>query len=72
MDPATIALIVGLVEAAIKDSPELIAEFKALFAKDTVVPQDWLDLKAKVLSMSYAQYVSDSAIPVVVPVSPVL
>jgi hypothetical protein len=54
MDPITASLIIGLVGELIKDSPELIAEFQAIFAKENPTPQDWLDLRAKVEAQSFA------------------
>lgn len=62
MPPATLALIVGLVEEAIKDTPELVAEFQKIFAIKNATPADWQALKTTVLAENYEQYVPDSAI----------
>lgn len=63
MSPATLALIVGLVEEAIKDTPGLIVDFKKIFGTADPTSADWQGLKAKVASESYEQYVPSTSIP---------
>lgn len=63
MTKETQALIVGLVEEAIKDAPGLINEFKAIFAVANPTTANWAAFKAKVASESYEQYVPDTALP---------
>jgi hypothetical protein len=53
MNPATIALVIGLVEEAIKEAPAVAAEIKTIFANGNPTPDDWAALKAKVLSQSF-------------------
>lgn len=53
MNPATIALIIGLVEELIKDSPAIYAELQTILSNPNPTPQDWLDLKSRVLSESF-------------------
>jgi hypothetical protein len=53
MNPATIAIIVSLVEQAIKDAPHLIADFKAIFNKVDPTPADWMALRERVLATSF-------------------
>lgn len=63
MTPQMLALVVGLVEEAIKDTPELVVEFKKIFGTTDPVSADWNALKVKVLAESYEQYVPNTAIP---------
>lgn len=60
MSPATIALLIGLVEELIKDTPALVTEFQAIFAKENPTPQDWFDLREKVLSQSFESLAPDA------------
>ena len=53
MNPATIALIVSLVEEAIKVYPQLAAELSVIFTKPNPTPEDWLALKAKIQSQTF-------------------
>jgi len=53
MSPATIALIISLVQEAIKDAPHLIADFKAIFSKADPTPADWMALRERVLATSF-------------------
>jgi hypothetical protein len=48
MNPATIALIVTLIEEAIKLEPQLAAELATIFSKPNPTPDDWAALRAKV------------------------
>lgn len=57
MSPATIVLILSLVEEAIKVAPEVAAGIKAIFAKGDPTPEDWSTLRALVLSKTYKDYV---------------
>ena len=60
MSPATIALIIGLVEEAIKVEPALAAELQALFSKPDPTPADWLALKTRVLGQSFESLAPDA------------
>ena len=53
MNPATIALIIALVEEAVKLTPAIRTELQAIFNKPNPTPEDWLLLKARVLSQSF-------------------
>jgi len=60
MPPATIALVIALVEKAIKVTPGLIADLQAIFAKPEPTAADWQALRDKINSKSYADYVPQS------------
>ena len=60
MNPATIALIVALVEEAAKVAPQLVTDLQGIFAKPNPTPEDWLALRAKVLAKGYSDYVPQS------------
>jgi hypothetical protein len=60
MTPATLALIVSLVEEAITEAPAAYAAFQAVFSKPNPTAADWEALRATVLSQSYASLVPDS------------
>lgn len=53
MTPALIPIIVDLVEAAITDTPALIAEFQALFASGTPTAEQFAALRAKVAAENF-------------------
>jgi hypothetical protein len=63
MSPATISLIVQLVQIAIAEEPAIAEEFKTLFATANPTPADWDSLRQKVLSKTYKDYVPDSDLP---------
>lgn len=69
MNPGLIALILQLVEEAIKDAPGVIADLRAIFSKDNPTPTDWQALRIKVLSQSYADFVPASALVAAPPAS---
>jgi hypothetical protein len=62
MNPAMLAIVVSLVEEAIKQEPAIVAEFQNIFSKPNPTPEDWQALRVKVLAKSYGDYVPDSAI----------
>ena len=53
MSPAAIALIISLVEEAIKDYPAIAADLTAIFSKPNPTPDDWNALRAKVLGETF-------------------
>lgn len=63
MSPATIALILSLIEEAIKDEPAVQAALTNIFTKPATTPADWLALRADVLASDYSKYVPDSGLP---------
>lgn len=63
MNPAIIALIISLVEEAVKITPGIVADLQEIFAKPNPAPADWETLRQKVLSKRYADYVPASALP---------
>lgn len=63
MPPATIALIIALVEEAIKVEPQVAAGLQSIFSKANPTPEDWQTLRANALAKSYADYVPASALP---------
>lgn len=70
MSSALLALIVSLVEEAVKLAPNVAADIKAIFNKTDATPQDWADLKAKILANTYESYVPDTQIGKTPPASP--
>jgi len=60
MTPATIALIIGLVEQAIKLRPILQEELTAIFAKPDPTPEDWYALKMQILDDSFEKLAPDA------------
>jgi len=60
MNPAMLALIVGLVEQAIKLEPTIAAELKAIFTKTDPTPADWLALRTRVLGQSFESLAPDA------------
>ena len=60
MSPAAIALIIQLVEEAIKITPAAYADFQTIFSNPNPTPADWAALRAKVLAKDYAAYVPAS------------
>ena len=63
MSPALIAVIVQLIQVAIEEAPQLIADLQAIFSNPNPTPADWEALRQKVLSVSYSDYVPASALP---------
>lgn len=57
------ALVIALVEEAVKDTPALITEFQTIFSVANPSPADWTALRTKVASESYEQYVPGTSIP---------
>lgn len=62
MNPAVISLIIGLVEMAIKYQPQIAAELKAIFEKENPTPEDWMVLKAKVLTAKWEDLAPDAEV----------
>ena len=60
MDPATISLIIGLVELAVKAEPALAAELQTIFNNPNPTPDDWAALKAKVTGTSFESLAPDA------------
>jgi len=58
-----LALVVSLIEEAVKVAPEVAAELKNIFSVSNPSPADWEALRQKVLSKNYANYVPASALP---------
>ena len=63
MPPAILALIVTIVEEAIKVAPSFAVAMKTIFTKDNPTPADFAALRAAVASESYAQFVPASDLP---------
>jgi len=63
MNPATIALIISLVEEVVKIAPEAYADFQAIFNNPNPTAADWQALRDKALAKGYAQYVPESDLP---------
>ena len=57
MSPATIALIISLVEEVIKIAPEAYRDFQTIFSNPNPTAADWEALRAKALAKGYADYV---------------
>ncbi len=62
MSPATVALIISLVEKAIKLRPVLQEELSALFSAPDPKPEDWLRLRERVLTTRFETLVPDAPI----------
>lgn len=60
MSPATIALIVQLVELAVKEAPAIATELQAIFSKPNPTPEDWAALRAKVAAQSFESLAPDA------------
>lgn len=60
MNPTTIALIISLVEEAIKVAPSIAAELKAITSKSDPTPADWAALKAKILATPFESLAPDA------------
>ena len=54
-----LALIVGLVEEAIKLTPTIAAEIKALMSKEDVTPADWQALRARIEANDFHRLAPD-------------
>ena len=63
MSPTLIALIISLVEEFVKIAPQAYQDLQTIFSKPNPTPEDWEALRAKVLSISYADYVPASDLP---------
>jgi hypothetical protein len=63
MNPATLSLIISLVEEAIKVEPSVQAALTSIFTKANPTPADWEALHAAVLANDYSSYVPDSGLP---------
>jgi hypothetical protein len=59
MTPAMLALIIGLVEEAIKLYPSIADEIKAITSKPDPTPADWLALKERVLALDFSTLAPD-------------
>ncbi|MEI6075552.1 MAG: hypothetical protein WCS94_08270 [Verrucomicrobiota bacterium] len=57
MSPATIALIISLVEEVVKIAPQSYADFQAIFNNPNPTAADWEALRAKALAKGYSDYV---------------
>lgn len=60
MSPATLALIIQLVEAAITEAPDVYSELQSIFSKPNPTPEDWQALRTKVLSESFESLAPDA------------
>ncbi|MGD0744146.1 MAG: hypothetical protein ABSA45_03230 [Verrucomicrobiota bacterium] len=63
MNPAMLALLISLIEEAVKITPAVVEDFKLIFNNPEPVPADWEALRAKVLAKGYGDYVPASALP---------
>jgi len=63
MNPATIDLVIGLLQLAIKETPGLIAEFQTLFSTPEPTPEDWQALRDRLKNATYASLVPNSDLP---------
>jgi hypothetical protein len=63
MPPEALSLAFFLVQEAIKNEPAIAAEIQTLFNKGIPTDDDWANLRARVASKSYRDFVPDSALP---------
>lgn len=54
-----LALIVGIVEEAIKLYPSIAEEIKAITSKPDPTPEDWMVLKSRIMAMDFATLAPD-------------
>lgn len=57
MSPATLALILSLIEEAVKEAPAVVTELQSIFSNPNPTPADWENLRATVLAKTYKDYV---------------
>lgn len=62
MSQALLAIIVSLVEEAVKLAPSIVADFQAIFSKPNPTPADWAALRASILEKSYEDFVPDTGL----------
>lgn len=60
MTPAMLTLIISLVEEAIKLEPAIATELQTIFSKSNPTAADWMALKAKVQSETFASLAPDA------------
>ena len=63
MNPASVALIVGLIEQAIIEVPALAGDLQSLFASGNPTAADFAALRASVAAETYGQFVPASSLP---------
>jgi len=63
MSPQLIQTILFALQEAIKHAPSLVNDLGTLFSKDTPTSADWEELRSKVQSKGYFDYVPDSQLP---------
>lgn len=63
MPPATLTLIISLVEEAIKVEPQIQDALTKLFSKSDPTAADWAALRASISAKSYADFVPSSDLP---------
>lgn len=63
MNPATIALIVQLIELAIQEEPALASDLQKIFASGTPTAADFAALRASINAETYGQFVPASQLP---------
>lgn len=54
-----LALVIGLVEEAIKLYPSIADEIKAITSKPNPTPEDWFALKSRIMAMDFATLAPD-------------
>lgn len=62
MSPQLLALIISLVEEAIKIEPSIAAALKSIFGKTNATPEDWQAVNDAVLAQRYEDFVPDTGI----------
>lgn len=62
MSPATLALLVSLVEDLITEAPAVYAELQSIFYKPNPTSADWEALRTKVLGESFASLAPDAPV----------
>jgi len=63
MSPALISVIIFAVQEAIKHAPGLVTDLRTILSKSEPTDEDWDELRKKVASKGYYDYVPASSIP---------
>lgn len=63
MNAALLALATFGIQELIKNAPGLYAAFSTLFSKAAPTDADWDDLRVKILSKTYKDYVPTTQLP---------
>ncbi len=63
MSPSALTLALFVLQEGIKLEPAIAADLQQMFSKGIPTEQDWLNLRLKVASKAYRDYVPDTCLP---------